>query len=52
MEDKKSLMECKDCGSTNLHWVSWVDKDYKYVGESSQSENGEYWCEECKENKD
>ena len=44
-------MECKDCGSDNIHTLVWVDKDNKYVGESIQSENGEYWCEKCKERK-
>ena len=43
-------MKCKDCGSDNIHTLVWVDKNNKYVGESGQSENGEYWCEECKEN--
>ena len=28
------------------------DKNNKYVDESYQSENGEYWCEECQENKE
>ena len=45
-------MECKDCGSDNIHTLVRVDKNNKYVGESGQSENGEYWCEECQENKE
>ena len=45
-------MECKDCGSDNIHTLVWVDKNNKYVDESFQSENGEYWCEECQENKE
>ena len=44
-------MKCIDCGSDNLHWLVWVDKNNNYVSESSKSENGEYWCEECQENK-
>ena len=45
-------MECKDCKGNNLHWLVWVDKDNNYVGESHKSENGEYWCDDCKENKE
>ena len=49
---KEGHLKCKDCGGDNLHWLAWVDKNNKYVGESGQSENGEYWCEKCKENKE
>ena len=45
-------MKCKDCKSEDIHWLSWVDKDNKYIGESAYSENGEYWCNKCKENKE
>tara|TARA_A100001035_G_scaffold265953_1_gene248566 strand:- start:109 stop:261 length:153 start_codon:yes stop_codon:yes gene_type:complete len=50
MRGKK--MECRDCKGTNLHWLVWVDKDNNYVDESYKSENGEYWCDDCKENKE
>ena len=45
-------MKCEDCGSDNLHWLAWVDKDKKYVDDAHQSQNGEYWCENCQENKE
>ena len=45
-------MNCKDCDSDNIHTLVWVDKNNKYVDESAASENGEYWCEECQENKE
>ena len=45
-------VKCKDCGSDDLHWLAWVDKDNKYIGESAYSENGEYWCNKCEENKE
>jgi len=45
-------MKCKDCKGNNLHWLVWVDKDNNYVCESQKSENGEYWCDDCKENKE
>ena len=44
-------MKCKDCNSDDLHILAWVDKNNEYVSESSYSENGEYWCTECQENK-
>ena len=50
--NKGDKMKCEDCKSENLHWLSWVDKDNKYVGESGASENGEYWCQDCQEHKD
>ena len=37
-------MKCEDCKSEDIHWLAWVDKDNKYIGESAYSENGEYWC--------
>ena len=49
---KEGHLKCKDCGGDNLHWLAWVDKNNKYVVESGQSENGEYWCEKCQENKE
>ena len=45
-------LKCEDCGSDNLHWLAWVDKDKKYVDDAHQSQNGEYWCENCQENKE
>ena len=45
-------MKCKDCESEDIHWFAWVDKDKNYIGESAYSENGEYWCNKCKENKE
>ena len=45
-------MNCKDCGSDNIHVMAWVDKNNKYVGDTAYSENGEYWCVECQEHKE
>ena len=43
-------MKCDDCGSENLHFLVWADKNNKIVDESLMNpETGEYWCEDCKE---
>ena len=44
---KDEPIKCNKCNSANLHWLVWVDTNNKIVGESSQSENGEYWCDDC-----
>ena len=46
------IMNCKDCGSNNIHIMAWVDKNNKYVGDTAYSENGEYWCVECQDHKE
>ena len=48
----EKTMKCEDCGSDDLHWLAWIDKDKKYIGESAYSENGEYWCNKCQEKKE
>ena len=45
-------IKCNKCNSDNLHWLVWVDKNNKYQGESNQSENGNYWCDDCKKHKE
>ena len=45
-------IKCNKCKSDNLQWLVWVDKNNKYQGESSQSENGNYWCDNCKKHRE
>ena len=45
-------IKCNKCNNDNLHWLVWVDKNNKYQGESNQSENGNYWCDDCKKHKE
>jgi hypothetical protein len=45
-------IKCNKCNSDNLHWLVWVDKNNKYQSESNQSENGNYWCDDCNKHKE
>ena len=45
-------IKCNKCNSDNLHWLVWVDKNNKYQGESYQSENGNYLCDDCKKHRE
>ena len=51
-KEREASMKCRDCGSEDIHWLAWVDKDNKYIGESAYSENGEYWCDKCQKHKE
>ena len=44
--------KCLDCGSTDLHFLKWVNSDDIIMGVSADEESGRYWCENCKDNKD
>lgn len=45
-------LRCIDCNSIDLHTLAWVDNNNQYVSESAYSQNGEYWCTNCQENKE
>ena len=45
-------IKCNKCKSDNLQCLVWVDKNNKYQGESNQSENGNYWCDDCEKHRE